>query len=105
MNAWRLAFEVEEHRLPLLKKILGFLPPDWGQVQFLENLPGKRFIVLFTCDEENDGARRNQTRTLYVLATTGAITFFGTEGGTGDIDLARFRSYEDQEAVRKVADY
>jgi hypothetical protein len=103
-HMWQLCFEHEADKKPFLIRLLRHLPSSMGNVQFIEDFGSEQFVVLFTHDVENDGARENQVKLFTNLIETKGIEFFAVEGAVGDIDLAPFRGlYQDVNEV--VAKY
>jgi len=104
-NAWRMCFAEERNRRALLQKLVKCLPNEWGHLDFYEDTASEQLILLFTHDFDNDSARKNEFRILSTLINTGAVSFFGTEGTTGRIDLDRYRAFPNQQATQIVSEY
>jgi WD40 repeat protein/tetratricopeptide (TPR) repeat protein len=102
--AWRRTFQAREGERQLLLRVLPHLPPHLGEVSFVEDLPGERFILMVTYDEESEGGRMNAAEVFRVLADQGALTFFGTEGSWGRVNVEWIRVFPDKEIVRQNAE-
>jgi hypothetical protein len=72
-------------------------------VEFLDDTPGDRFILVFTYDLTNVRSWENQAWILSVLAETRAVTALAVEGAFGPFDFARFRAFPDSMITREVA--
>lgn len=102
INAWRLCFEDESHRIRLLTRVLRHLPEARGRVEFLDEFPGDRFVLLVVLDMSNNQSYQNMAWILSVLAESRAITTIATEAAVGLFDFDRFR-LPDLQTSRKIA--
>jgi hypothetical protein len=103
-HAWQLCFEKEANRRPLLVQVLRHLPSQLGTLEFLDDLPGERFVLLVTYDEEDEGALQNALAVFHTLAVTRAVTFFGAEGAYQRVGLEWARAFPDDEIRRDTTE-
>ncbi|MBI2119860.1 MAG: triose-phosphate isomerase [Elusimicrobia bacterium] len=74
-----------------------YFPPKWKTTDPL--------ILHIQDAHQNEEAQKNIANSLKALIIQEKISFVGLEGAFETIPLSNFRSYKDQESVRKVADY
>jgi hypothetical protein len=100
--AWKLYLEdgVDTH---MLCDILRALPAERGEVSGDGKLTDP-FVVLFTHDLDNEGARANETWILAILAERKLITFFGSEGASGPFAIDPYRQYSDKAVTMGIAE-
>lgn len=103
INAWRLCFEDDAHRISLLTQVLRHLPKERGVVEFVDEMPGDQFILLLTWDLTNNLSWQNQAWILSVLVETRAVTALAVESAFGPFDFTRFRAFPDAGITRNVA--
>lgn len=103
INAWRLCFEDDAHRIPLLAQVLRHLPEERGRLEFLDEMPGSQFVLLLTWDLTNNLSWQNQAYILSVLVETRAVTALAVESAFGPFDFTRFRAFPDAGITRNVA--
>jgi hypothetical protein len=98
-NAFRMALQQSASAKPLLLRALDALPRERGSLSFRHDVEGdERLIVLLTHDLDNPGARTNLSWILSVLAETRALTWYGSESGTGPYDTDRYRGFSNAAA-------
>lgn len=102
INAWRLCFEEDTHRIRLLMRVLRHLPNDRGRLEFIDETRGDRFILLLTWDLTNNLSWQNQAWILSVLVETRAVNAVAVENAFEAFDFTRLRAF-DVENTRKVA--
>lgn len=102
VNAWRLCFEDDAHRIPLLMRVVRHLPTERGRLEFLDETTDGRFVLLITHDITNVRSWENQAWILSVLVETRAVTAIAVEGSIGPFDFTKFR-LPDRQRTRQVA--
>jgi hypothetical protein len=102
-HAWNLYLE-DGMDTQMLCDVLRALPAERGSVSG-DGRPTDPFVVLFTHDLDNEGARENEAWILAILAERRLITFFGSEGASGPFALDPYRNYSDRGVTRGIAEY
>jgi len=102
-NEWQRHFESTQNKKLLLQQVLHHLPHDLGRLEFLEDMPGERFIVLITYDENSEDGRENAAQIFFTLAETRSIIFFGQEAAWREVELEWLRVFPDKEILKRVA--
>jgi len=108
-HLWKLAFEHETSRIPLLVEMIRQVPNSLGEIEFWwpseeKARSARKFVLLMTHDFENEAARQNELETLIALFETRALSVVGVEGSAGELKgVAKWRSYPDPESLMSVA--
>ena len=105
INAWRLCFEDDAHRIRLLTRVLRHLPEERGRLEYLEEMPGDQFVLILTFDLTNNESWQNQAWILSVLAETRAVTALAVEASFSEFDFTSLRDIQDRDprVMRDVA--
>ncbi|HNK63400.1 MAG TPA: hypothetical protein PKL78_05345 [Anaerolineales bacterium] len=101
IKGWKLSMETVGFR-NLLVKGLPFLPPEIGTLEFMNERDSRRFMMLVTYDEENEGARFNAQMIFTFFAEMNPVMFFGTEGSWFKAPTEWLRSFPDKTARNSV---
>jgi len=81
------------------------LPPQFGSIRKISHGPSDRVLIHIQDIHLNPEAQHNIGQLLQSLINAGVVDLVVLEGAFGEIDLSRFRQFEDKGSVQKVADY